>query len=145
MFGPSDERRVRAVVKELGASLNTRSGDSDALRRRRVASALERLTVASPSLLAPELGLVEGREAILELLESAAGMSLEVGIEQSDVRIARDGAEATLLIALSAETPGERRRQQRTLTVELRRRDGSFLVDRVNASAASREQPEARP
>lgn len=145
VWGPSDQRRVLAVLRELLASPNRLAGDDDNLRLRRVESALARLTFANVSLSAPELGVVEGHEAILALLEKADGISIDLRIEQSDVRVARDAADATLLVALTLGTLDERRRQVRTLSVELRRVRDGFRVARIAASAASHEQPEARP
>lgn len=145
LWGPSEQRRVLATVRELFSSVNALPGDTDAQRRRRVQSALERLALPNVSLSAPELGVLEGRAALLALLEDADGTALDLRIEQSDVRLARDVASATLLVAMSSTTLGERRRQVRTVSVDLRRVQGAFAVASIGASAVSREQPEARP
>lgn len=145
LLGPSDQRRVLAVLRELLSSPNYLPSDTEAQRRRRVESALRRLTRPDVSLSAPELGLIEGRRDILELLDAAQGTALDLRIQQSDVRVAREGASATLLVALTTTLLGERHQQVRTLSVELSRVDDGFVVTRIAASAASREQPEARP
>lgn len=145
LWGPSDERRVLATLRELLGSVNALPGDSDAQRRRRFRSALDRLTLPNVSLSAPELGVVEGRAALLELLANADGVSLDFRIEQSDVRVARGAASATLLVAITSTTLGERRREVRTLSVDLQRASGGFAAARIGVSAPSREQPEARP
>ncbi len=145
LWGPSDQRRVLATTRELLASVNSLPGDTDAQRRRRVQSALERFALPDVSLSVPELGVVEGRAALLALLEDADGIGLDVRIEQSDVRVARESASATLLVAISTTTLGERRREVRTVSVELGRLSDAFVVLRIAASAPSREQPEARP
>ncbi|MFZ5892217.1 MAG: hypothetical protein ACOY0T_14260 [Myxococcota bacterium] len=145
VWGPSDQRRVLSVLRELLLSASALPNDDERSRRRRVESALARLTLPSLSLSIPELGLLEGHAAILELLDTASGSAFEVNIEQSDVRLARNSADATLLVALTLTALGERRRQVRTVTAELVRHSDGFRVSRLVASAESREQPEARP
>lgn len=145
VFGPSDQRQVLATLRELLSSPNQLPGDTEGRRRQRVESALRRLTRPDVSLAVPELGVIEGRDGIIDMLDSAQGTTLELRIEQSDVRVAADGASATLLVALTTTTLGERRKQVRTLSTELSRVEGGFAVWRIAASGPSREQPEARP
>jgi hypothetical protein len=145
VWGPSDQRRVLALLRELLSSANALPGDSDLSRRRRVESALGRLTFSDLSMSAPELGVLEGHAAVLSLLETADGVSIDIRIEQSDVRVSREAADATLLVGLTFTALGEGRRQVRTVSAQLRRVRDGFRVARIAASGASHEQPEARP
>jgi hypothetical protein len=146
MFGPSDQRRVLAILREVLLSPRAVSGDTEERRRARVRSALSKHALPSVSLTLPELGELEGHAAILSLLEQASGITLDVSIEQSDVVIEGETCEATLLVAVTLSTLGERRRQVRTLSCKLlRQQKAEFRLAQISASAASREQPEARP
>jgi hypothetical protein len=145
LLRPTDEKRVLGTLKELGAAVSSLPGDVEGTRRKRVAWSLLRLTTDDVALLAPEISKVEGRAAILELLELAEGLRLEVVVEQADIRAKSKRAEATLLVSILVSVPSEERRQRRTVNAELVRDDGGFRVKRLIFSGISREQPEARP
>jgi hypothetical protein len=145
VFGASDERRVLGVLRELGATLTTQSGDSDTSRQRRVESALLRLASPGIVLEIPELGQTTGAGRIAALLASAEGIPMRLSIEQSSVNLEGARAQATLLVSLSFDSRGEERIEKRTLTAQLSRRGSVFLIETLRVSSRSREQPEARP
>lgn len=145
LFGGSDERRILSSLRELGAAASSLPAESDRERGRRLRAALARLTLPSVTLSVPELGTFEGWDEILGAFALADGYGLRVGIEQSEVRVRQNRADATLLVSLVAKVPGEERRQKRTLSVELKRTGARFLVASIAVSSSVDEPPEARP
>ena len=145
LLRPTDEKRVLGALKELCAAVSSLPGDVEGARRKRVAWALLRLTSDDVTLIAPEISKVEGRAAILELVDLAEGLKLEVEVEQADIRAKTKRAEATLLVSILVSVPSEERRQRRTVNAELVRDEDSFRIKRLVFSGISREQPEARP
>jgi hypothetical protein len=145
LFGDSDQRRVLRLVKEVTLAASALPGDTDAARVQRLRAALERHAAPQLSLSVPELGSVDGADAIVALLENAEGLRFDIAVEQSDVRVAGVRAQATFLVSITVNTPGEQRRQVRTLSFDLLRHKDSFRIVAITASAISREQPEARP
>jgi hypothetical protein len=93
----------------------------------------------------PELGTFEGRDEILGGYALADGTELRFGVEQFDVRVRKERAEATLLTSLLVKVPGEERRQLRTANVRLERREGRFLIASIIISTIVEVPPEARP
>lgn len=145
VFGDSDQKAVLAILREIGAAVSSRRAESDREHAARLRDVLARNALDSVSLNAPEVGTVEGRDEIVDLLALAEGAELTVNIEQADVRVDSTRAQATLLIAIVVRIPGEERRQIRTLSADLVRRGRGFRVSTLALSAVSREQPEARP
>lgn len=145
LFGGSDPRRILSTLRELAAAASSLPGDSDAARGRRVRAVLARTTLPDVVLSVPELGTFEGRDEIASAFALGDGLGLRLSIEQSDVRVKQDRAEATLLTSLVVKIPGEERRQVRTVTVALTRRDDVFWISSLTVSAPSNEPPEARP
>jgi hypothetical protein len=145
LFGSSDERRILTLLRELLASASSLPRESDAERARRFRAALERSTLPDVTVSVPELGTFEGRDEILAGYALADGTELRFGVEQFDLRVRKERAEATVLTSLLVKVPGEERRQLRTASVRLERREGRFLIASINISAIVEVPPEARP
>lgn len=145
LFGGSDQRRILNTLRQLAAAASSLPNDSDAARARRFRAVLARSTLPDVVLSVPELGTFEGRDELASAFELGNGLGLRLSIEQSDVRVKQDRAEATLLTSLVVKVPAEERRQVRTVSVELTRRGEAFLISSLAVSAPSNEPPEARP
>ena len=145
LFGSSDERRISSLLRELLASASSLPRESDGERGRRFRAALVRSTLPSVTLSVPELGTFEGREEILGAYALADGTELRFGVEQFDIRVRKDRAEATLLTSLVVKVPGEERRQLRTVSVGLTRKEGRFVIATIAVSGTVEVPPEARP
>lgn len=146
VFGSSEERKVLGVIRELAAAAGTLAGDTAESRARRIQSVSRRRLDPAVVLTAPELGTLDGRDALVEALTMTHGMALELVIQQSDVRIGPgEHARATLLVELVYRLTGAERRERRDVRVELVRQGDDYRVQRVEAGPASREEPEARP
>lgn len=145
LFGGSDQRRILRTLRDLAAAASSLPSDSDAARGRRLRAVLARSTLPDVVLSVPELGTFEGRDEIAAAFALGDGLGLRLSIEQSDVRVKQDRAEATLLTSLVVKVPGEERSQVRTVSVELTRRGEAFLISSLAVSARSNEPPEARP
>lgn len=139
----SPEERVLARLETLSQALRASFGDEPGERRERIAAVFRRGMTSNVVLLAPELGTVEGIDALVELATAAAGVDLT--LEPSGVHVAGDRARARLLAHLSFRIPGEEIRQKRTATVVLRRAEEEFMVERLEVGPPSHEEPEARP
>nr|PZN25400.1 MAG: hypothetical protein DIU78_10385 [Pseudomonadota bacterium] len=139
----SPERRVLRTLETLAQSLRTAFGEDHAERRERIATIFRRSTTPNVTLVAPELGTVEGIDELVGLAASAVGVDLS--FEPSGVEVTDRSARARLLVHLSFRIPGEEIRQKRTASVVLRRAGDDFLVERVEVSLPSHEEPEARP
>lgn len=145
LFGSSDQRRILSSLHELAASASSLPGDSDAARGRRFRAALGRLALPSVVLSVPELGTFEGYEEIASAFALADGLGLRFSIEQSDVRVKQSRAEATLSMSVVVKSPGEERRQVRTVTAGFTREGDSFSISSLAVSARADDPPEARP
>jgi ketosteroid isomerase-like protein len=93
----------------------------------------------------PEAASVEGPAAIVELWSAGEGADLKLTIEQSDVRVNGDHAQATLRVNVGMRYPGSELREIRTVNADLARRGGTFRVTRLVVSAPLHDQPEPRP
>lgn len=145
LFGSSDERRILSSLRGLLGAASSLPRESDAERARRFRAALTRATLPEVTLSLPELGTFEGRDEILGAYALADGTSLRFAIEQAEVRVRKDRADATLLTSVVVRVPGEERRQLRTVSVRLERRSGEFLISTLAVSNVVDEPPEARP
>jgi hypothetical protein len=147
IFGSSHERRVLTVIRELAAAVSTQPGDTEASRARRVSAALRDRTTESVVLSVPELGDLEGRAELEELLVNAAGVPLTLSVDASTVQIdpSERRARATVTLTATLRYPGEERRDTRAANFELSRVGDAWRVSNVRIEAKSRVEPEARP
>ena len=147
VFGNSDERRVLEVLRELAAAVSAQRGDTERIRARRIGAALEQRTAEALRLSIPEIGDVEGRDEVGELLIGAGALPLELSIEASTVQVdtARGRARAALTLTAVLRYPGEERRDTRAASVDLTRTPAGFRVERIQVEEKSRIEPEARP
>lgn len=146
LWGPSDERRVLAALHELTAACSEQPGDTPNSRRARLLAGLARNTTAELVVLAPEVGALEGREAVAEWLALAHGFISRIQIEQASVSIADEQhARANLVGTLIFRSSIEERRDTRSAQAELVRHDGRWRLARLDIGSRPPESPEARP
>jgi hypothetical protein len=139
LWGPSDERRILAALHELAAACSEQPGDTPNSRRPRLLAGLARNTTADLVVLAPELGALEGREAVAEWLALTHGFIARVQIEQASVSVADEQhARANLVGTLISRSSIEERR-------ELVRHEGRWRLVRLDIGSRPPESPEARP
>ncbi|HYO97232.1 MAG TPA: hypothetical protein VER33_22130 [Polyangiaceae bacterium] len=146
LWGPSDERRILAALHELAAACSEQPGDTPNGRRARVLAGLGRNTTAELVVVAPEVGVIEGREAVAEWLALAQGFIARIQVEQASVSIADEQhARANLVGTLIFRSSIEERRDTRSAQAELVRHDGQWRVVRLDIGSRPPESPEARP
>ncbi len=145
LFGNSDKQRVLAALERLAAAASSLPAETSGDARSRLTRALREHAVSDVQLHVPELATAEGPAAIVELWSGAEGAKLSLHIEQSDVRVTGDRAQATLLLLVRLRYPGGELRQLRTVNADFRRVGGAFRLERARASEPSHEEPEARP
>lgn len=133
------------MLRELAAAASSLPGESDRERGLRVRAALARCTVPGVTLSIPELGTLEGRDEIASAFELADGLGVRISIEQSDVRVKTDRADATLRVSFVVKIPGEEQRQLRTVSVDLVRRGDDFSISQAQVSVRADDPAEARP
>lgn len=145
VFGPSDQRDALGALELLAAAGSSEPGETQSSWQTRLRAALARRALPDVRLELPELEPLEGADAILELWSSFEGAQLRIKIQQSDVRVKGDHAQATLELAVTLRYPGSELRQERTVNADLVRRNGHFIVERLIVSEPSHAQPEPRP
>lgn len=133
------------MLRELAAAASSLPAENERARGLRLRAALARFTLPSVTLSIPELGTLTGHDEIASAFERAGGFGLRISIEQSDVRVRADRADATLRVSFIVKNPSEEWRQLRTVTVDLVRRGEGFAISQASVSARSDDPAEARP
>lgn len=145
LLGHSDQRDILRSLQEICAAASSQRGDTEGARRRRLERALRERATQSVVLSAPELGAVTGASAIADSLEPLGSAELSVTIEQSEVRVQAERAQASLLVEFRVHWPGEERIERRGVTADLVRSGEGFRVERLAIRPPSEHEPEPRP
>lgn len=145
LLGQSDQRDILRLLQELCAAASSQRGDTEAARRSRLERALRARATDGVVLSAPELGAVTGASAIADLVEPLGSAELSVTIDQSEIRVQAERAQASLLVDFRVRWPGEERVERRGVTADLVRSGAGFRVERLAIRPALEQEPEPRP
>jgi hypothetical protein len=136
-FRGSDEDRIRAVIVKAATAVRVVEGENPVLRAARVKGDLGETLDRDVAFTVPELnasgeGVGKGRDAAVAAALSAGGLwsSAEVSIAFSRVTVDPGGntASAQTTVTLSAIRGGQRERDVRQVSFELRKLDGEFRI-----------------
>jgi len=145
LFGASDQRKILKALETLAAAAGSLRNDTAAQADARLRAALARYAVSDVHVSIADFGEAEGVEELVLLRARLEGADIEFHIEQSDVRVQAERAQATLSLIVRVRVLGRELTQQRTVNVDLIRRLKEYRVARVTVSEASHAEPEARP